>query len=334
VFDGIDVLTLPVADVASLRELYVDGFGFRVMGESAQLDPRWQAVWSLPAAPRRALLLGKAHSKGGWIRLVEVPGLPPATPAGRPDREGPYALDFYVRDAGTLEAQLALSGRTFRSEPQHYLLPGTDHPVRERMLVQPESGLLHAIVEYRPGRTRCVLADSPGETSSEVVAAVFFTAEFAAAGRFAEDVLGAHRYYSGRFDGEAVEGMLGLGPGEGFEAALFRGPSSRNARLEFAETMPRADGGSASADSVPRVIAGCAVDDLEALGARLAGGEHGHSTPLLVMPDGRPRIGLASRYGAAFEFWQRDEAGSRAVEEGWSDQPRRGERPRHQEGNG
>lgn len=306
-FDGIDVVTLPVADVTSLRELYVDGFGFRVVGETSSLDPAWQSVWSLPTLPRRALLLGKPGSEGGWIRLVEVPGLRQATAAGRPERDGAYALDFYVRGADALEARLARQGRTFRSEPQHYLLPGTEQEVRERMLVQSESGLLHAIVEYRPGQTRCVLSAQPDEQSSEVVAAVFFTREPAAATRFAEEVLGARQYFAGRFAGEAVERMLGLGAGEGFEAALFRGPGSRNARLEFAATMPRTDGAEGSpADPVPRVVAGCAVDDLAALGERLADGEHG-AAMAVTLPDGRRRIGFASRYGAAFEFWQRGE---------------------------
>lgn len=308
-FDGIDVVTLPAADIDRLRTLYVDGLGFTPGTEQATTGPAWQRILSLPAPPRRSLLLTKPGSQGGWIRLVEVPGLPAATPAGRPDRDGPFALDFYVRGADRVEARLAELGFGFRSEPAHYLLPGTDVPVRERMLVSPDSGLLHAVVEHRPGQTRCVLGsgdgDAPDHDASEVVAVVFFTHRPAEAAAFAEEALGARRYFTGRFDGEAVERMLALEPGEGFPASLFRGPASRNARLEFAETMPGAPG--RTPDPVPRVVAGCAVDDLAELAARVADGGHGASTGVLVLPDGRRRLGLASRYGAAFEFWQRGE---------------------------
>lgn len=306
-FDGIDVITLPVRELAPLERLYVAGLGFRLVEQADRVDPAWQAVWSLPAAPTRLRLLGKPGSQGGWIRLVEVPDLPPAVPAGRPDHEGPYALDFYLRGADDVEERLAGLGWTFRSEPQHYPLPGTNTMVRERMLLQPLSGLVHALVEHRPGQTRCVLAEAAEEDSSEVVAVVFFTCELAAATRFAQDVLGARPYFTGRFDGAAVERMLGLAPDEGFEAALFRGPRSRNARLEFAAVLPAADSSAARAcDRAPRVVAGCAVDDLAILGERLADGVHGTATTVTAPDDGSRRIALVSRYGATFEFWQRE----------------------------
>jgi catechol 2,3-dioxygenase-like lactoylglutathione lyase family enzyme len=318
VFDGIDILTLPAADVGALERLYVEGFGFRVERVEALADPGWAKLWSLPDLPRRAVVVGKPGSRGGWIRLAEVPGLAAARPAGRPDRDGPYALDFYVRDPDRVEERIRALGWNFRSEPQRYLLPGTRTVVRERMLEQPESGLLHAVVEYRPGETRCVLADAVDQDCSEVVAAVFFTHHLAAATDFAEQILGARRYFAGRFDGDAVERMLGLAPGEGFDAALFRGRTSRNARLEFAQTMTTSGAEGASArpttapDAVPRVIAGCATDDLDGLADRLADGVYGVSTGVITV-DGRRRLGLRSAFGAAFEFWERQHASPSAA---------------------
>ena len=306
-FDGIDVVTLPAAGIGDLLTLYTEGFGFTVVADRAVNDPAWQRLWALPLPPRRSVLLGKPGSQGGWLRLVDVPGLPEPRPAGRPDRDGGYALDFYVRGADRLEERVAALGWGFRSEAQHYLLPGTPVEVRERMLRQGRSGLLHAIVEYRPGQTRCVLSEAADEDCSEVVAVVFFTSRLADATVFATQVLGARRYFSGRFDGPAVERMLGLAAGEGFEAALFRGPQSRNARLEFAATMAPGPvaGAFDTGEPVARVVAGCAVEDLDGLADRLAEGEHGVSTGVLTLADGSRRLGLASRYGAHFEFWQR-----------------------------
>lgn len=305
-FDGIDVVTLPAAGIDDLLALYTAGLGFSIIADRPVDDTVRQRLWALPLPPRREVLLGKPGSSGGRIRLVDVPDLPEARPAERPDRDGSHALDFYVRSPDDVERRIGSLGWTFRSPAQRYLLPGTQVEVRERMLEQRSSGLLHAIVEYRPGQTRCVLGDAPDQDCSEVVAAVFFTSDLAAATGFAQDVLGAKRYFAGRFDGPAVERMLGLAAGEGFEAALFRGPASRNARLEFAATMPPAPGAEPSeTDAVARVIAGCAVENLDELARRLSGGEHGVSTGVLRGRDGTPRLGLVSAYGAVFEFWER-----------------------------
>lgn len=304
-FDGINTVILPAADIEPLRRLYVELFGFTEISAAPVTDPAWQVLWALPVAPTRTVLLGKPQSHGGWIRLVQAPGLPPADPAGRPDRPGPYALDFYQRDAGLTEQAIEDAGWTFRSPATHYNLPGTDLPVRERMLDQPISGLVHASVQYRERGTRCVIDHDPGETSSEVNAVVFMTDKFEAAKLFASEVLGGQKYFEGRFDGPAVAEMLGLDENEGFSAALFRGPGSRNARLEFGE---RIDGGSREADPVPRVIASIAMGDLDALAAAVADGTHGPSTGVVEATDESGttrRMGLRSLYGADFEFFER-----------------------------
>ena len=312
-FGGIECLTLPAPIIDDLLDLYTTGFGFSVIADRPIDDPVRQRLWALPLPPAREVVLGKRGSSGGWIRLVEAPGLATPSPAGRPDHEGVHALDFYVRGAERVEARIASLGWGFRSDAQHYPLPGTSVQVRERMLEQDRSGLLHAIVEHRPGQTRCVLGDTADEDCSEVVAAVFFTDRLAEATAFAEEVLGASRYFAGRFDGPAVERMLGLEKGEGFEAALFRGPASRNARLEFAATVARGAGHRDEQELEregrcgPRVVAGCAVGDLDGLAARLADGGHGVSTGVLTSGDGVRRVGLVSRYGAIFEFRERTE---------------------------
>ncbi|GGO66647.1 VOC family protein [Nonomuraea cavernae] len=302
-FDGIDVVVLPVADTGPLRRLYVDAMGFEVVEAGPVREAEaWARIWDLPSPPATSLLLGKPGSHGGWIRLVAVPGLPKPDAAGIPDRPGPYALDFYLRHPGETEAVIEERGWRFVSDPVDYLLPGTAHPVRERMLDQTSSGLLHAFVGYREGRTRCVLGERPEVDVSEVNAVVFATDDLPAARTFAEDVLGGRIYFSGRFEGEALERLLTLGPGEGFDAVLTRGPKSRNARLEFIQRLPGHP--PRPMTGAPRVVAECAMDDLAALAERLAHGSHGASTGIVETADG-PRLGLRSRYGAHFCFRQR-----------------------------
>src|SRR5690606_21804386 len=143
----------------------------------------------------------------------------------------------------------------------------------------------------RPRGTRCVIDRDPTEDASEVVAAVFMTDDLPGARRFAAEVLGGQEYFAGRFDGPAVEQMLSLEPGEGFVGALFRGPDSRNARLEFAATIP---GGRREPEEVRRVVAVCAAEDLDELAGRLSDGEHGHVTGDVDV-DGVRHVGFASR---------------------------------------
>lgn len=304
-FDGVETIVLPANDISQLERLYTRSFGFTVMEEAAIVDASWGKVWGLQYAPVRSLLLGKPQSNGGWIRLVEVPELPTASPAGRPDRVGPYALDFYHRNAEQAEALLEQNGWQFRSPAKHYLLPGTTIPVRERMLEQPISGLVHASVQYRERGTRCVIDHDSSEESSEVVAVVIMTDLFTEATLFVRKVLQGNQYFTGVFNDPAVAEILALNPGEGFAAALFRGPQSRNARLEFAERIP---GGNRDRDPFPRVIMSCATDRLETLQEQLSDGTHGVSTGIVEVsvPSGTShRIGFRSRYGADFEFYQR-----------------------------
>src|SRR5690606_39748302 len=158
-------------------------------------------LWSLTAPPARTILLGRLGSKGGWIRLVEVPGLPDPDPAGRPDRPGPYALDFCLRDPDATEEEVGGRGWGFVGDPVDHLLPGTGHPVRKRMLDQTVSGLLHTFVQYREGGTHCVLEERPEENASEVSAVVFATGDLPGARAFVENVLGGHVYFADRFGG-------------------------------------------------------------------------------------------------------------------------------------
>lgn len=96
--------------------------------------------------------------------------------------------------------------------------------------------------------------------------------------------------------------------GERLDAALFRGPRSRNARLEFA-WRPTAE---AVAPSDPdRVVIGIETDDLAGLEQRLDGDGHGQ-LGARVDADlfGRRRTGrvLVSAYGATFALLAADRA--------------------------
>ena len=277
-FDGLDLVVLVVPDAAPLVELYHAGLGFEIEADAPPADEALALLLGLAEDPSRVVHLGRGSGVGGGIVVVECPAAAAAPLTVPRTRRGVYALDFYLRDAAATEQELTDDGWTFTSEAVHYDLPGTAIPVRERMLVQPHSDLLHAMVQHRPGGTRSVLGTDAQGWCSEVVAVVVLTGDLTGARRFAAEALGCEEYFAGTFDGPAMERMLGFEAGEGLEASLFRGPASRNARLEFAR--PVAPGGEplplADEPTRRRVLPGLLVEDLDATLERLSA--HGQVT--------------------------------------------------------
>lgn len=270
-FDGLDFVVLAVPDAAPLVDLYHSSLGFEIDSDGASATEGLAELLGLPEDVSRVVHLSRGAGAGGAIVLVETRDAEPAALAVPRQRRGVYALDFYLRDAAATEAALADAGWGFTSEAVHYQLPGTTIPVRERMLVQRHSDLLHAMVQHRVGGTRSVLGADDAGWCSEIVAVVVLTGDLAGARRFATDALRGAEYFAGTFDGHAMEEMLGFGEGEGLEASLFRGPGSRNARLEFARPVD-ADGSPlplADEPSRRRVVPGLLVDDLGATLERL-----------------------------------------------------------------
>ncbi|WP_296606768.1 hypothetical protein [Nocardioides sp.] len=273
--DGLDFVVQAVPDAGPVVGLYADLLGFEVARDQ-EPDPAATRLLGLPGVATRSVHLRRGSGIGGDVVVVEIPTLEPEPRRVPERRAGVYALDFYLRDAAATERALSEAGWAFVSEAVHYDLPGTDIPVRERMLVQHHSGLLHALVQHRPRGTRSVLGTDEDGWSSEVVAVVVLTSDLPAARRFAAEVLGGHEYFAGTFAGPAIEEMLEYDAGEGLEASLYRGPGSRNARLEFARPVD-GSGRPLPLPSRPdrRVQPGIVVHDLDALLSRLDDGEHG-----------------------------------------------------------
>lgn len=294
-FDGLDLVVLPATGTDRLASLYVDVMGFELVHEDPDPDPAWTGLLGLSRPAERVVQLMKPGARGGSILLVETPGLPPGGTPGAPARRGPYALDFYVRDSNDIESRLERAGWSFTSEPIHYLLPGTQTPVRERMLVQDVSGLLHAIVQHRPMGTRSILGEDPDQDCSEVVAVVCLTPELDDARRFALEGLGGREYFAGAFEGPEIELMLSMEAGERLDAFLYRGPTSRNARLEFA-WRPSSDPGEPAATL--RAVLGLRVDDMTT--ADGWDGEFGTAGPIVRLRIGEEHLS-ARRFDSHYD---------------------------------
>jgi catechol 2,3-dioxygenase-like lactoylglutathione lyase family enzyme len=249
-FDGIDEVVITTSVFEELHALLTTIMGFRGLAGSDR-----------DIGPIRSVRLGKSTG-GGHVRLVEESDGRRAVHSSL-HTAGPFALDFYVRDVWELYETARADGYRFLSEPKRYRLFGTAFDVEECVLVAP-GGLHLAFVGYLPQHHRCVLGTSPADFVSEVIAVVQVVDDVDAALDFATSVLGGTVYLDERFGGPALTGMLGLDPGASFRLALVRGPTSRNARIEFIERVPGPV--HSPALSQPNVVLSCGLGaDYEAV---------------------------------------------------------------------
>lgn len=306
-FDGIDHVTLFGPDLEGLLRLYRDHLGFTETDRhEAAPGSDLHRLWRLPDTPLDVRSLAKPGASGGSMRLVGVPGLRADDTPRSMARPGPFAIDFYVRDLPGLHARLADAGYGFRSAPVRYPLFGAGFEVDEVLLEAP-LGLVHAFVEYLPGRHRCVLGQDDDASVSEVVAAITVVDDVEEGLGTLRDALGGQVYFDEVFQGPDVEHLIGLPEGSAFRAVLLRGRERRNARAELMQTVPRA-APDARADGLhPGVVLSVGVDDV---GEVLAGLPAGAEVVGPLRPDGGPHDGrivatVWTRWGAVLELVSR-----------------------------
>lgn len=307
-FDGVDLITHIAHDAKPLLDLYTGPLGFTLTEHADLPQPEsWRARWGVTrSGPLHAWVLGKPGSNGGWLRVVEDRSAPASRDLASISIAGPHALDFYVRDMSALHASMAADGARFRSPPQEYTLFGADFTVRECLLEAP-LGLVHALVDYLPAQHRCVLSDDPAARVSEVAAVVQVVPDVDEALALLTGVLGASVYLDQTFSGPQIEQLMALPPGTQFRMALTRGPRRRNARLELIQQTP-ASASPCQPAPEPTLVLGCAVDDVDALHARLSDGRLGRAGELFQL-DGPgeqgPSFGFRTSWGGVFEFFNR-----------------------------
>lgn len=280
-FDGIDQLVVFTADGDSARRLYCDHLGFSVASREDVDGAGWGALWRLPDVPDRlrVTLLDKPGSRGGRLRLVELPGMGRSSRQRRFMEAGLFAFDFYVRDVWGLWEELRADGFEFKSEPLTYAMPGASSEIAECLMAGPQ-GIWHSFIQYLPDRHRCLLASQPGQRVSEVVAVVQIVDDVERSLDVAVRGLGGQIYYDDVFGGPAVDRIVGLPPGTRFRVALVRGPKSRNARIEF---MRSTDGPLAGRSPGSPVLLSIRTPDLdEQLAALAAAGCHPVQEPVAV----------------------------------------------------
>lgn len=259
-FDGVDQVVLFTPDVGGALRLYGGHLGFEIVSREVVDGPAWGALWRLPAVPDRleVTLLDKPGSRGGQIRLVGVPGMPPAAPR-QFILQGLFAFDFYVRDVPQLFDELRADGYRFKSEPLTYAMPGAATEITECLLEGPQ-GIWHSFINYLPDAHRCLLASQPDQRVSEVAAVVQIVDNVDQAIDAFQRGLGGRKYYDQIFGNAVINRIVGLDPGSSFRVVLVRGATSRNARIELMSPVePRG----ASAGAASPVLLSMRVEALD-----------------------------------------------------------------------
>lgn len=261
-FDHIRHVLVGVADMDHATRFFLEGLRLSVRHETVVGPETTARLFDMAGSEdARVVDLGPPRDgTGGLVRLVECSDLDEDPPPATVRHVGPYAMTFYARGVDAALERLAGLGFTDRSGPCTYELPGARFEVSEAIVAGP-GGVAIALVEYLPGRHRCVLQDDEGLHTSEVVTVGQVLDDLDGVLPLYRDVLGGRVYLDGRFGGPSVEELSDLSPGDDMRVVMLRGPDSGNARFELIERPSATPAG--QGPPRPRLGAGFGVIDVD-----------------------------------------------------------------------
>jgi len=229
--DAIGHVTVGVADLAPVRDLWIDHFGLEVVVARNGPDEGLATLWDIsPDRIAAQLLLRTPGAATGWLHFVQFND--PAAPvrqAAAPTDLGPKNIDVNCRDMPARYAELEEAGYAFRS----------------------------AIVEYEVDDIHAREAQMPGHDDINVVLIEVlsegFDIDFSPAGYgavtsfvvivpdtcveadFYTDVFGLDEVMHHRITGPGIEEAVGLPPGAALDMRLMGRAGKLFGRMELIE---------------------------------------------------------------------------------------------------
>jgi catechol 2,3-dioxygenase-like lactoylglutathione lyase family enzyme len=227
--DAIARVTMGVADMQAVIELWIERFGLEIVARQAGPDPGLAELWGIPADQFVDQLLVRTPGAGeGWLHFVqfEQPGRPVRQAAAATDL-GPKSLDVNCRDMPLRYAELRAAGYRFRSEISEYQvedmnvrevqMPG--HDDTNVVLIEALSGGF--AIDYSP-------AGYAGVTSFVVV-----VSDTIGESAFYRDVFGLDEVMHHRITGPGIEAAVGLPSGAALDMRLLGRESHMFGRMEL-----------------------------------------------------------------------------------------------------
>lgn len=215
--DAIAHVTVGVADMQAVRDLWIDRFGLEIVARRAGADAGLARLWNIPA-DRIAdqLLIRTPGAQTGWLHFVEFdpPGAPVRRDAAVTDF-GPKNLDVNCRDMPGRHAELDAAGRTFRSPISEYAVDG----IRAREVQMPAHDDVNVVlIEVLSGGFDI---DFSPRGYGALTSFVVIVPDTAAESAFYRAALGLDELMHHRIAGAGIERAVGLPPGTALDMRLL-----------------------------------------------------------------------------------------------------------------
>ena len=227
--DAIAHVTVGVADLQSVFDLWIDRFGFEIVARRTGPDPDLGRLWGIPADSfAEQVLIRTPGAAAGWLLFVQFTDPDPPVRNGAAATDlGPKNLDVNCHDMPLRFTQLQALGYTFRSD-----------------IVEYRVGDIHAREVQMPGHddTNIVLIEtlsdgfeiefSPtgyGGVTSFVVVVPDTRVEAA----FYREIFGFDEIMYHRLTGSAIEKAIGLPEGTALEMRLMGREAHIFGRMEL-----------------------------------------------------------------------------------------------------
>ncbi len=224
-------VTVGVADLDKATALWVDTFGFEVLGRKEGADASLAQLWSLSAEDiARQALVGTPAQQAGRIHLVQFANPLPAVRDGAQVFDlCPKNLDIHARDLPARVAELKAAGVRFRTDT--YSTVTAPNGVTFREIHMPAHDdinvvLLEVIGEDLPYTERGYAGVGP---------LISIVPDAAREVRFYQQVLGLEAFSHNVLKGPEIERLIGLPPGAALDISILGRADEHFGQIELVD---------------------------------------------------------------------------------------------------
>lgn len=227
--DAIAHVTVGVADMQAVRELWIDRFGLEIVARRTGADADLARLWNIPAERiADQLLIRTPGAPTGWLHFVEFepPGTPVRHDAAATDL-GPKNLDVNCRDMPDRQAELQSAGHTFRSAISEYAVDD----IRAREVQMPAHDDVNVVlIEILSGGFDI---DFSPQGYGALTSFVVIVPDTAAESAFYRAAFGLDELMHHRIAGAGIERAVGLPPGTVLDMRLLGREGQLFGRVEL-----------------------------------------------------------------------------------------------------
>ena len=227
--DAISQVTVGVADLKPVFDLWIDRFGLETVVRRTGPDPGLARLWGIEATNiADQLLIRTPGAETGWLHFVQFdkPDVPARRGAAATDL-GPKNIDVNCRDMPVRHAELRAAGHSFRSPIVEYELDG----IRAREVQMPGHDDINVVLIEVLSKGFEINFSPRG--CGAVTSFVVVVPDTRLEGDFYRKVFGFDELMLHRLTGPEIEEMIGLPTGSALEMRLMGHKKEIFGRMEL-----------------------------------------------------------------------------------------------------